>query len=331
MNSSRLNIFLFLIFAVLLAAIIVLVSRKQNAPVKDAKQLAKEDPTVVASVGPHNIRILSFKQQMLRSGNVFSEKEDVKDFLDQRIDFEVLVVKAKEAGLEKDPEVIRVYRNVLVKRFKEKNLEPLLNDIEISEEEMARYYEKNVSRFTRPAKSLLAIIFMKTGSDMPAEKIQEVKNRLNEARNQALETRGRRGFGSLAIKYSEDPVSQYKGGVIGWVEHKKNPPADDHRLPEKVISRGLSLDEIGDISNIIETDKGLYIIKLADFQPLKVQPFSAVKDKIRQILLTERRKETEKAFIEEMRAATPVTINETVLEKMEIPDSLKEKKEKPAG
>jgi PPIC-type PPIASE domain. len=43
-----------------------------------------------------------------------------------------------------------------------------------------------------------------------------------EARESASKQNHGRGFGPIAVKYSEDQVTRYKGGDIGWVN--KNRP-----------------------------------------------------------------------------------------------------------
>jgi len=152
---------------------------------------------------------------------------------------------------------------------------------------------------------------------MTHEKLTGLRSRMVEAREKALKSSDGPGFGSLAIEYSEDQATRYKGGDIGWIEEGRG----RYRWDSKVIAAGFSLGKIGEISEIIATDSGLFLVKLLDRREPVVSPLEQVKERIRHKLVLEKRKQIEKEFLEEMRAGTAIEIYPEVLEAVKPPAS----------
>lgn len=98
-------------------------------------------------------------------------------------------------------------------------------------------------------------------------------------------------FAALAKTESEDTNTAPQGGELGqWVKRSELLPA---------VAAALAKLEIGQVSDIIETKTGLYLIKKLDYQPTRTQDFSEaqpriehdlrqnyVKDQVQQKLLT---------------------------------------------
>lgn len=277
----------------------------------------KNGSEILARVGSLEITVERFTQEMVRRGGSNPEKLDKGALLEEMIDYETLLVKALEAGLDQDPEVVRSYRNVLVGKFRQLELVPKIERTTVSDEEIRAYYEKNLDRYTRPAGIRLALLYLKTHPSMSAEKSARLQDRMTEAREKALQSFNGSGFGSLAVHYSEDQATRYRGGDIGWVEEGRS----RYRWDPRVMAAGFSLEKPGDVSEIITTETGLYLVKLMDRRKPVVKSQESVKERIRHKILLEKRKQIEKRFFEEMRAATTITVYQDNLDRVEPPAS----------
>jgi hypothetical protein len=229
------------------------------------------------------------------------------------IDYETLLVRAYQMGLEKDPDVVRSYYNLLIGKLKKRELDPRLENIKVTEPEILSHYERHRDRFTRPARIRLAFLMMGMHPTMSEEKKRKIRERMAEARDKALKTSNSHGFGSLAIDYSEHQATRYKGGDIGWIEEGRR-----YRWDPEIIEAGFSLKKRGAISDTIETDTGLYLVKVMDRRASEIIPLEKVKERIRHQLVLSKQKEQEKAFQDEIKNAVPIQIYHDAL--ASVPD-----------
>jgi len=112
---------------------------------------------------------------------------------------------------------------------------------------------------------------------IPREEIDAVKARLREYADQV--TRGERDFSTLAILYSQDPVSAGRGGELGFM-------GKGELVPE-FAAVAFNLNDPKKVSKIVETEFGYHIIQLIEkrgdrvnVRHILLQPRVAEKDLI---------------------------------------------------
>ena len=261
----------------------------------------KIDPSVLAKVGPVEIRIDDLTERLARIPG--RSKEDV---LQDMIQSEAAMQRALALGLDQDPEVKRAYRNLLVGRLKERELSPRIERVEVTQEEIQKDYDRNLARYTRAARSRVAMLRLKTEPRMREDKEAALRTRLDEARLLALKLPAtERGFGTLSISYSDDQSARYKGGDIGWIEM---PRATSSIHPQAVIVAVSELVNPGNLTEVIRTPEGVYLAKLIERQGVEVSPMARHEAGIRQHLLIRKRQQTETAFAEELRKAVEIRV-----------------------
>ncbi len=83
-------------------------------------------------------------------------------------------------------------------------------------------------------------------------------------------------FEDLAKKYSEDETTNTKGGDLGWI-------VDGQTAPQfQQAAFGIP---VGSISDLVQTDYGIEIIKVIDRETAHTKPLSEVRDSIMPIVL----------------------------------------------
>jgi len=277
--------------------------------------LEKIPDDLIAVVGDQKIFVKDFEAEMKRRWGYRINKLDKDQLLNEMILRSSMVDQALKAGIHKQNDFIRMYENLLVGQYKKQYLKPLVDTVEFTADEIQQYYTDNIQKYTNPAKARLAIIYMKIHSKMTDSKKQQIIDRMKEVLTKAKQPIKGRGFGRLSVQYSEDQVSRYKGGDIGWVYENRS-----YRWDEKILKAGFALSNINDVSDMITTDKGIYIVKLLDRRPSSVTPFKKVKARIRHKQLLEKRKDAERNFEKGVREKTPVHIYHEVLDKVVIPE-----------
>src|SRR5207302_3329303 len=186
---------------------------------------------------------------------------------------ELLLQKARAAGLEDDPDVRHSYESLLAGKLRERLLTPRIDALKVSSEEVQALYEKNLSQNTRAAKARLALGYIKTEHKMSPERLAEAEKRIEEARQLVLALpAGTRGFGRVAIDYSEDQASRYKGGDAGWFDQGLTA----YRWPADVVSAGFALKANGEVSQVIKATNGLYLVSKLDTRDAVTTPLEQI-------------------------------------------------------
>jgi len=279
----------------------------------------KSGPDVLARVGGQVITVDDFKAELQRRTANRQMLPDRQTLLDEMIARATLLQRARATGLDNAPDVRRTVEDVLIARLKQAELEPKLDAVKVSPAEIQAAYEKDAARFTQPAKAHLAIIYLAADSKTDTNRLAETLTRANEARQLALALPAtEKGFGRVAAEFSEDQISRYRGGDAGWFT--ANILSGD-RWPKEVIIAGLALSSNGDLSGILPTADGFYLVKKMDARSSVVTPLAAAQAGIQRQLLTDRRAQAEADFKASLRAAAQVQTDSALLGKLEYPTS----------
>ncbi len=147
----------------------------------------------------------------------------------------------------------------------------LSNDVEIDEQAISTMYDEYVATVSEKEQRKAKHILMKTDEDAAAARTQmdDIIKQLADGAS----------FDDLARKHSQDTGSAKQGGDLGWV---------DSGQMMKPFEDALFAMKAGDISEIVESEFGLHVIKLED---IKSEPVET---------LAQKRAELEKAYKQEV-------------------------------
>lgn len=265
------------------------------------------DPDLLAKVGSREIRSAEFKDWMKRR-SASDDPAQMRALLEEVIDHHSLVQAAEKAGLDKDPELRRSWENMLVGKLRQAQLESQFSNSAPTGPQVESYYNDNLASFTQPGARRGAVLFIETPPKMSAEQKSQARRRMEQARERALELAQKdpdlRGFGSLAVEFSEDQTTKYKGGDFGWIEEGRGDSRFDSAVPKALFD----LSAPGAIGEILETPRGFYLLRLAELRAARAKPLEAAKNAIERKLTLENRRKTEESWKKQIRAATPVQI-----------------------
>ncbi len=291
----------------------------------DQKAGVAVGPSVLARVGTQVITAEDIKNEAARRAAGNQTVPEKADLLQQMVDRLLLVERAKSAKLDADFETRRAIESVLITKLREKELESELAAVEVIDAELRLEFESEPAKFAQPAKVRLALLFQEMKSTMSETKQSEIRQRMEEAlqKAQAQPAGGGRGpaaggFGSLAVDYSEDQVSRYRGGDIGWLEVG----SESARWPKEVVEVGCSLEK-GKISGIIQAGNGLYVVMKTDFRVAGATSFEEARQGLRQSSMAKKRRQIEEDFIKQTAQLVKSEIDSTALAALDFPHSTK--------
>jgi peptidyl-prolyl cis-trans isomerase C len=279
------------------------------------------DPKVLATVGDKKITIEDLRNEVQRRYNARRPVPDKESLLQEIITHEALVQRAKTLGITDDPQVQHEIRNLLIGKLHERELAPKVEAVQVTPQDLESEYKNNLASYTKPAKARLAILFLEANSKMSEAKREEVRQRLAEAQRMVKEHSASaaripvaKGFGALAIDYSDDQASRYRGGDIGWLDAGNFA----YRWPRAVLETGYALQE-GEVSELIETDGGLYLVMKTGWRAGSTAKLDEVGPTLQQGLLTKKRRALQETFRREIVGAAAPKINREALAKVQLP------------
>jgi peptidyl-prolyl cis-trans isomerase C len=289
------------------------------------KQAAPKTEVVLAKVGSHNITLDEFNAEVSRRVKLNRALPEKTALLNEMIEHESLLQKARQAGLEQDPEVRREFENHLISKLLSRELNTRIDNIQISPDDVKAEYARTVASYTQPAKVRLAVLSLPLTSKMSDAGKQELRNRMEEARAKAMESAtiankkpDAAAFGALAIAYSDDPGSRYRGGDIGWLDEG----TFTSHWPREVLETGYN-QERGVLSPILETDKGFFLVIKTDTRERRIRPLQDLEASIRQSLLVQRRREVEISFRKDARELAHIQTYPEALSSITLPKQQK--------
>lgn len=103
----------------------------------------------------------------------------------------------------------------------------------------------------------VAHIMVRMPADAPQDQVANAEGRIQEVKRLLLSGES---FESLALKYSEDPSTANKGGLLPWFGTGK--------MVESFEDAAFGLEEPGDLAGPVRTDYGFHLLKLMDKKTL---------------------------------------------------------------
>jgi len=170
------------------------------------------------------------------------------------------------------------------------------NRVKVSEKNIIKYYKEHRSDLWKDgkvkARHILFIVGNESTNSMRKEKFQLAKNVLNKIHEG-------NDFAELAMEYSED-VSASNGGDVGFVERGK--------MVREFEDAVFSL-KTGQVSGIVETEYGYHIIKVEEVLLGKTLNFEESKDRIQQILFSQKQNQAYKEWMNELKESAFIELN----------------------
>jgi len=144
-----------------------------------------------------------------------------------------------------------------------------------SKPEIKSYYDTNLKEFTEPA----AVEIRKIRVGVPFQASEQVKANARKKAEEIGKEVTAANFESVAKAKSDDENAK-KGGLAGWV---------NRGTLEKPLEDAIEKLKLGEVSPVVETPFGYFILKIDQKRDSKTKPLDSVTSQIAQKLLKEQR------------------------------------------
>lgn len=295
MSKSMRNI---VVIFVAVLALAVSGSALYAADVASGDQAEEKENKVLAVVGDREITdadimaVLSTlePQQQMMFGTEYGKGK----ILDELINKELIYIWAEENNVEESEAFQRDLDNLKRSLMTNHALNKILEDVDVTEEEVNTYYEENKKEFTDPEQIKAAHILLEDEETAVSvlEEIKEEKITFEEA----------------AKEYSTGPSAE-KGGELGFFSKGQMVP----EFEEKAFKL-----ETGELSEPVKTQYGWHLIKVLDKKPAKQKTLDESRGQIYENLMSEKQFAVYNDLLESLKETYPV-------ERMEIEDKAESK------
>lgn len=226
--------------------------------------------------------------------------EPKKEFLQNLVKFEVLAEEARRQGLDRDPEVVRATKQVMIQKLLKQRFDKFKQE-DISDDEVKAYFDSHLSEFNRPEEVRVSMILV--ADEETAKKV------LADPRCKGLENVG---FRELVAQYSVDGETRERGGDLRFFDQ------GNRELPQELVTAAFGLVNVGDVSGPVKTKHGFAILKLTGQRRALTRTVAEVSQQIRAKLFREQRQKRMDEYEQTLRSKTKVVVNEDKLSQVRV-------------
>ena len=259
-----------------------------------------EEDKVLAVVGNKKIMRsdLSAKVEMMpqQFRARYASEESRAKLLEQLIKYTLLAQEARSLGIDKKEEVVKkvdeIVNNIIIQEL---TRQEVTSKIKITDTKLKEYYNANVEKFTVQEKIKVVLVFIeaKKGSVEKKKKAEMVLGRLKKGEK----------IEDLVNQFSEDVRTNKRGGTTGYFARGRRVGSYGQAFEDKAFSM-----KPGEISEVVKSKDGFYIIKVEDKKAEKKQTLDEVRPRIERTLKQSMQKEVYDEYIESLKKKYPVKI-----------------------
>ncbi|OGL42671.1 MAG: hypothetical protein A2W05_00745 [Candidatus Schekmanbacteria bacterium RBG_16_38_10] len=279
-------------------------------PSKADDSAKSPDKVILAEVGDKKITLQELNEKIadlpVQYRSYFSDLEKKETFLNSIVQQIVLAKKARELKIDQKPDVSGKINDIANQILSQQLVkEEIVNKINISDEDIKKYYGNNLDKYKEPEKVKASHILIKVAPDAN----EEAKNKA-ESKAKEILAKAKKGenFAKLAKEFSEDTGSSTNGGDLGF--------SQKGRMVKEFEDAAFKLKP-GEISDIVKTKFGYHIIKAEEKREEKQKTLSEVKSQIKDALTRETLKNKLDEYTKKLFAESKVVMHPELLKTKE--------------
>jgi peptidyl-prolyl cis-trans isomerase C len=281
-----------------------------TATAAGAPQTPAELGLVLATIDGVDITVGEFQDRINKQSPYirarYTSNEQKREFLDNLVRFEVLAQQAKSEGFDKDIDVVRTMKQVMIQKLMKARFEDGISPDNVTDEAMQTYYDANPTEFNKPEELRVSAIIVPKKADADA------------VAKEALGEKGttNRGFRELVLAHSTDEESKKRGGDLRYFSRSTTD------VPKEVVDAAFALKKTGDVAGPISTSDGsFYVIKQTGHRTAVSKSFEQVKRQLQNRLYRDMRTKAQKDFVEELKAKAKIEIFDDKLGEVQVDTS----------
>jgi peptidyl-prolyl cis-trans isomerase C len=186
-----------------------------------------------------------------------------------------------------------IKQDISVQKLIENEITP---KVAVKPEQVTDFYAKNPDQFKQPERVKASHILIGVPKDADAAAKTQARTKAAEI---LKEVKAGKDFAALAKQHSQDPGSAQNGGDLGFFQQGQMVgPFNDVAFKLQP----------GAVSDLVETEFGFHIIKVAEKQASRTVPLEEVRPQLEQYLERQNREQQTDAFVNGLKAKGKIEI-----------------------
>jgi len=271
--------------------------KKMNGPFSEKSFSADELEIILADMKGDDLTVEQmfsyFKGPNVRTLERNLENTKLLSKMVDNLAGEMLVyADSKRLKIDKYPDIAAMLNDISNQKLGSMAEKMEVRDkVDLSEEELRKYYDENTTEFKKPAEMEIWEIYV-TKEDL-AKKISRW-------------AKAGRNFEKMASKYTEDKYYQKKKGYLGYRQERRR---------GAVSKEAFAIGE-NSVSNPVKYKKGWAVIKTGSLRPESIRSFEEAKSQVSSKLRGKKLRELRKKWNEDLRAKYDVEIDYDLMVKI---------------
>jgi peptidyl-prolyl cis-trans isomerase C len=265
---------------------------------------ARDDSTVVAEIDGQPVTAADLMGDLANRSAYYRLQLRSADgqakIRDDLLRFEVMAKEARDRGLDKDPEVVRIFKQQMINRLvqgEERGPEPTISDSAVEQ-----YYTTHAAEFAQPERVDIQQIVV-TSRSRAVSVLASAK---------ALPPAEEQSFRELVRRVSEDQDGRGRAGDVVAVERSAR------NLPKAVVDAVFKADTLPAVLGPIETERGFYVVRVVNKVRATFRPLPEVRAQIARRLAADARAKEMDEWEEKVKARHSVRIFEDKFDALKI-------------
>jgi peptidyl-prolyl cis-trans isomerase C len=296
--------------------------KREAAPAAEKADLKRHGLTkaqaeeALVVIGDKTITVGDFAEQLADKSPYlrarYQSPERRRELLEELVKFELLAAEAKKRGLDQSDEVQRTKRQLMVQQMMKAEFEDKVKLSDISDAEIAAYYEAHPEEFNKPAQVRASAIVVK--DEARAKKLlKQLRDQLKDKPDDdAL-------FRELASSANDAPQLRERAGDLQFFSLPSERAADDPELDPALAEAAFKLDKVGELApEPVRVADGWAIVKLTGKRKQLARTLEQTRRTIQHKLWRERRGAAVEQFVKSLRAQADVQENWDLLAQVKI-------------
>lgn len=242
----------------------------------------------------------------------YATLERKKEFLENLLRFELLAKEAERKGLAKDPEVQAALKKVMVQKLVRQAFDE--GERKGSVEEARAFYDQHLDEFVKQERIRVQLVWLEAPSGSPQRAARTAEARKLLARVKAEEPKNPLAFSNVAREASQDAPTRAAGGDTGYRTQEELAA----QYQREVAAAAFALKDPGQTSQVVETPRGLALLKLNARQPGLNRTFDEVKEQLLARVTRDKRARELDEYVKGLRGKASITVNDAELEKIPV-------------
>lgn len=235
----------------------------------------------------------------------FKERDEKLKFVDQQMRVEVLAREAIELGYHKSPDVQDALKKIIVQKLTREKFDSAVSPQEITDAELAAYYEEHRDEYNKAEMVRLAHIVINYGPDAAtkAAALEKATQVATAAKDEKL-LGDRKHFKDLVAKHSDDAETKKVGGDLRYLTKTQL----TEKYGQEVADAAFGMTDVNQVVGPVAGKTGFHILKRTGHRKAIVRTLDQVKNPIRNVLYREKRSQNFDKYVEELKTKFNVKV-----------------------